>query len=61
MSATTEMPVMVLPQLFAGTHIEKCDCEENESENQHENVLHLEPSLVCEGRISGNARVPDPQ
>ena len=61
MSATTEMPVMVLPQLFACTHVEKCDCEENESENQHENVLHLGPSLFAKGRIGGNARVPDPQ
>ena len=47
------MPVMALPQLIAGAHVEKCDCEENESENQHENVLHLEPSfLIAEGRIA---------
>ena len=52
MSARIEMPVMALPQLFAGAHVEKCDCEENQGKNQHENVLHWEPSLLVPKAMS---------
>jgi hypothetical protein len=53
MSARIVIPVMALPQLLAGAHVEKCDREENQGENQHEDVLHVEPALLYPRVVSG--------